>query len=260
MPKLYEHAYRRRRSFSLRVKVYLITGALFVAFVVAAGFVLRASIFRIKDVQVTGLRDETKEAFLERVRPLIIDTAFRRFLGSTHYLVWPDAIELHDPRITRVEVKKEFFHKKISILVTPREPFGIWCFGDETGCAWVDSGGVVIEKAPMPEGVLIPVVYDSLNAMPTAGGRVLEGPLFGAMTKMIKTFMELKIPVKRYVLNRVTEEFHAITPSTVVKISLRLTDSESAVEAFRAILEKEPLSAFEYIDLTVEKRVFVKRK
>ncbi len=260
MQKSYIEPARRRRAFKFRVKVYLITGAVVCVLAIAAGFIIHASIFQIKKVEVVGLQGESQEAFLARIRPMLTRSMLGRVLSTTNYFVWPRTLTLNDPHIAQVEVRKSFFRREVTITVTPRASFGIWCFAVESACVWIDNAGTVLEKAPVPEGVLIPVVYDSAPTPLPSGEHVLPSEMFMTVVNTLKALHDLKIPVKHYELNRISEELHALTPTTVIKISLRLTDSRTAIDALQTLLQKEPLSKFEYIDLTVEKRIFVKRK
>lgn len=225
--------------------------------------VVKAPFFTIQGVDVVGVEEAAlREKVLAVAEESIAADAWGRFLGSRHYLAWPHILAVDDPQIALAEIDKQLFERRIQIIVTRRAPYAIWCFdGSEMACVWVDEEGIVLRDAPEPNGSLILSFYDLREASPRYGIHVIEPELFSRIRQFGEALKSLSLSVERMVLDTFREELRVETSGgSYILFSLLTEIPAEAVRVLGTFLERNSFERIEYIDLTVENKIYVKRK
>ena len=108
--------------------------ALYGIFFVTQWVIIRSPMFRVDQVVVQGnsaVASADVVALAEASAPANSDV-FRAALTFKNMLLWPGAIPEKElqmiPQLASANISKDFFSHTITITVTERTPFGIWCF------------------------------------------------------------------------------------------------------------------------------------
>lgn len=255
-----EHQERRRRHG--RLKWY---GLAFLLLALASGtavLFVRAPLFQIRNFTVSGAPASlSREDLVALVTASLADDRRFAFLGAGHYFAWPATITFASGDIRSVRVEKRPLARAVHLAVTVRESFGIWCFAGGA-CVWVDAEeGIVMREAPEPDGTLVPSFRDPREAPPLKGTPVLPSRQFANVRQFVSELQAHDLGFTAFSIDAVREELQAELPGGArVLFSLRDRAPDEAIAALRALAAREPLTRYEYVDLTVEGRVYVKRK
>ncbi len=96
--------------------------------------VLRSPVFRVDHVVVQGNSavSSADVIALAKASALPGHDVFRAALTFDNMLLWPASIPQNQlqliPQLASANISKDFFSHTITITVTERSPFGIWCF------------------------------------------------------------------------------------------------------------------------------------
>lgn len=260
----YLEEHRRRRSLKKRLKWY-VRGFLLCAVVISGAVIFfKAPIFAITSLEVKGITDpEARAALLNDIRTRVGEDIHLPFLALDHYFAWPDALSYSSSEIKNITIEKQFLAHRIVITAHPREPFGIWCFGNGEGmCVWVDKeDGVVMEQAAKPSGTLVITLYDNRETAPEQGDRVIAPEYLGRITNLISAIKKEGIGFSHFRVDTVNEEMvMERTSGTLIRFNLREGGNAAPAAALAALAKQSSLDAFASVDLTVENRVYVVRR
>lgn len=270
---------RMRRERRKRIAWYLL---LFGAITLIGGGLYgfkAASFLQIKELTVQAPEGETDEAFLARVESLVLQGRIASFLGPEHYFAWPQTLAYADPLVERLEIKKNLLARTVAVNAIPRTPFGVWCYpqtnADETltgaeteglresaACYWIDAReGILMRKAPVPDGSLIIKIEDLRDAPSRLGDPVLRPALFQNLKAIVESVRSLPLAIAAVTVDHVLEELHLKTfPGAEIRFNLRNAPGQETFASLKAILKEINLEKTEYIDMTVEKKVYVKNR
>lgn len=239
----------KRRRFILRVKLYgAVSGVILLLIGLTA--LLRSSFFQVKNIEVSGLKSLAKEEFISNIKTASQNEFLAAILGSDNYLLWFNKVQYNHPAIVNMTVKRDFWNRKLVFDVEEREPYGIWCF--ET-CYWFDEKGVLFKEAPQTEGTLVYKIIDSgvkANAEPFK---------FENVMKILGILKERQIPVRNIKIDEKLQELSLQTYEGAAMIfSLRFDPSATLLSALDTVVKKLGLNKINYLDLTVENRIYYK--
>ncbi len=257
----YQSAGLRRRKLARKVKWY-VGASIGLALVILAIYVVGFSgVFTIQKFEVIGVPAEQTERILEVLRPQVMAGRIGGLLGPDNYFSWNDSLVYTDVRSNRVSIDKKLFSRQVSIIVHPRQRYGVWCqlLPDTTSaCNWVDAAGVAFESAPMPDGQLITTLVEPASTTTIVlGAPVIKQEYFETIKRVTESLPVLRLPVSAIVVDRALEEVQLLTVSgTKVAFSLRFDPTISALPALKKLIESPGITGMRTIDFTVENRVF----
>lgn len=247
----------RQSSLRHRWKFYVILTGGALILILAIYVVVISEIFKV-NVQIFGLQRLTKQQFLISVAGEVFQNRLKGFLGLNNYFTWPSDLKLKEPLIAGISVDKQLFKKKILVIVEERQPFGIWCVNNPERCFWFDKEGVIFEPAPISEGYLI-LRIDSDSEQPLILGEAAVKPEFyHAIYDVLGFFSDSGLGVESYLLKNQLQEFHIqLKNGPGIRFGYRF-NSKGALDALNNFMQKEDWRKSDYIDLTVENRVYIK--
>jgi hypothetical protein len=256
---------QKRRWLGFRLKLYAFA-AIAALFGIGAFYALRESDrFYISDVRVIGVTDEAARE-LRGIAELSAHTSFiGKLFGPMNFFAWPNNLVVSDPAYASVEITKSFFKRSVVITAKPRTRSGIWCVPQEAEaelCWWFDDrDGVVLGRAPGSVGQLIVRVHETEPHSIAVGEPVLREPIFSRFTAITDALRAAEIAVREFFLSQAAFELTAVTHAgTRIVFSLRFDATTASIPALRQFLAKTPLKMLQYIDLTVERKMYVKRR
>ncbi len=273
---------RRKYWFRLRLVSYAIF--LFIgAAAIGAVYVARETpVFWLTRVDVLGIPQSERSAFIGALEPFIYKNASARFLGIDNFLAWPNELPVLGPDMSGIEVQKDFLERSVTLHVSRRERFGIWCFqfseantiaGEpeiaaiDSECFWTDEDdGILFEEAPLAAGQLFITVFENTDvststpsARPALGGAVLDSIRFGRLKRVLEVSSGLGLTGDRVEFNREGDSVSFKThEGPVLKYSLRFDFDESSVNALKELFSKKAPEAIRYADLTVKNKIYVR--
>jgi hypothetical protein len=131
----YISEHRKRRE-KVRRYVFL-TLAVFVLYFLFLGgtwLIVRSPLFRLQHITVTGNNIVASQDIITllQANPSGRHNFFDSVLGWSNMLVWPHDLSLNQtdliPQLASVSINKDYFSRSITVTVTERAPFGVWCF------------------------------------------------------------------------------------------------------------------------------------
>jgi hypothetical protein len=273
---------RKKRRLKLKIKLYSVLLA-FGLLVIGVAYVIRESpIFQVKEVRILGLGDDEKKSLLQTIQNKFLSEKLKIILGYNNYLVWPKEIALANVEYASVGVNKKFFARSIEINVKKRERMGIWCYSQtrnnaeektfesdsqiletdsrEQSCFWFDEfEGMLIEKAPETKGQIIYNVSEKIDGFRELGDNVMPLNLFQNFKKILDVAISLNLALADMRYETELEEITLFTVSGAQLIfNLRIDPEININDALEKILSERDLKKINYIDMTVENKIYIK--
>lgn len=236
-------AQRARYHRRLRIKIYLYTGFILLLVILAFSAVVHWSFFKIKKFEVSG------PVKLEEIKYKVLQNRLSQFLGINNFLSWPS-------KIGDIQIKKDFFGGTLAVVGSSPERFAIWCAQE---CYWVNRSGIAVEPAPDTEGASISKINDSRELTPSEGKPVIKENLFANIAKIIDGINSLSLRVKDFDFNERLQELTANGAAGEQLIfSIRFAPSPKAFAYLNDSISSGQLKDAEYLDFTVENRIYLK--
>lgn len=138
------------------------------------------------------------------------------------------------------------------------EKFAIWC---GPSCYWISQDGIVIEPAPDTEGSAIIKILDVRESALVPNAPVLEERFLANAMKILLRAGQLPVRLYEYRFDGRLQELAAIGANGEKFIfSVRFEATEKLFASLAEVISKNNLKNFEYIDLTVENRIYLKQR
>jgi hypothetical protein len=276
---------RRRRRAYLFTALGLVV--LYGLFFVAQWLILRSPVFRVDHVVVQGASAiaSADVITLAEASALPGHNFFRATLTFGNMLLWPDAIPQKElemiPQLASANISKDFFSHTVTITVTERTPFGIWCFSAPPGaaaapggastatstaatdanapCYWFDDTGTIFEKAGDTQGDLVLVVYDSAQSPRGLNQKVLSDEFLPNFISIINVLKESGLSVQAIELNDLSlEEVDVLTANgPELYFSLQFPADEY-LPVIQKLMAQSNFDDLQYVDCRTENRLFYK--
>lgn len=211
-------------------------------------FISNFSLFQIKTIEVNGLNIFPKEVFLSNIKPFVLRNYVTGLLGFNNIWAWPNELPYSHDSLAKIQFKKYFWERKIIFNIEERERYGIWCFISQETCEWFDRDGIFFGDAPTTEGYL---VYQIIGDKPNSG---IENIL-----KILEILDNKNITVKKINFNKKLQELEVETlEKAKIIFSTRFNPAATFISAYESIVKKIGLNSINYLDLTVENRIYYK--
>jgi hypothetical protein len=238
-------------------------------------FMLDFSLFKFSEVAVEIPALQDQEDFLNKLEPIVVgNSPLKKILGFKHFFVWPKEIPgvlLGMAEIGNLEIKKDYFNRKLTIKVPTRETAGIWCTGDEalslpsesgevliddTSCWLFDENGLILKETFKTSGNLIRVIHDTTGRKLALGTPILPERFIANFFSILDLISFLKLDYEKIrVENIEREELILETSSADIYFSLR-QDALNYLEPLKKIINSTEFNKIQYIDLRVQNRIF----
>jgi hypothetical protein len=194
-------------------------------------------------------------------------------------LLWPANIPQGElqliPQLATANISKDFFSHAITITVTERAPFGIWCFSAPPGvvstssttaimdantpCYWFDNTGTIFERAGETQGDLVYMVYDRAQQPRGLNQKVLSDEFLQNFISIMNVLKESGLGVQAIELNDLSLEEVDVQTANGPTIYFSL---QFPVDEYLPVIQKLMLQSnfgkLQYVDCRTENRLFYK--
>jgi|GEM_PF-773678 hypothetical protein len=291
-----------RKKKRKRIRAYFFTAigliVLYGIFFVVQWTIFHSPIFRVDNVVVQGnsaVASADVIALAESDATADHDV-FRAALTFKNMLLWPDAIPQKElqliPQLASASISKDFFSHTITITVTERSPFGIWCFSaapsgasaiapgavsisattstatassstaitnSNAPCYWFDNTGTIFEKAGETQGSLVYVVYDSAQKPRGLNQKVLSDEFLPSFISIINVLRSSGLGVRAIELNDLSlQEVDVLTANgPTIYFSLQFPADEY-LPVIQKLMLQPGFDKLSYIDCRTQNRLFYK--
>ncbi len=204
----------------------------------------------------------SQEDVLDELQAAVLQTAWARALGIHHFVAWPTQIESPNPLIAKIDIQKHYLNNRLEIKVQEQEYFAVWCrIGsiNGTNCFWLNENGITVAPAPDTEGALIYRVVEKNDNESVLGDEIINQREWPNIKNILIGLSDLPIKIKEFVYNSRLQELAAYgVASEKLIFSTRLNYGEKVFSYIKTAAEKGDLKRAEYLDLTVENRIYLK--
>lgn len=175
-------------------------------------------------------------------------------------LFWKPPVNEKDyPQLAKVDVKRDFLERKISVTLEERQKEIIWCLEKNQQCFWVDKTGFAFTQAPYTTGTLveIKVIRDYSDRTIKVGENAVDPKHFQNLKAALDLLVELNLPVNELKVENVDYR-EAIAdlvsgPDMYFSFLFNPGFARDVVEKLRTSGEWNSLR---YVDLRVENRAY----
>ncbi len=279
---------RRKRRRRIRAYLFIALGliVLYAIFFIVQWFIFHSPVFRVDSVVVQGNSaiPSADVVALAEAAAAPRDHLFAASLTFGNMVLWPDVIPQKDlamiPQLATAIVSKDYFSHTVTITVTERSPFGIWCFSAQpagagaiatgtftTGvigtpsalCYWFDNAGTIFEKAGETQGDLVFVVYDRAQAPRGLDQKVLSDEFLANFISIMDVLKESGLAIRSIELNDLSlEEVNVLTANgPMIYFSLQFPADEY-LPVIRKLMLTATFDKLQYIDCRTQNRLFYK--
>ena len=235
----------------------------YLAGVALGALILKTGIFRAKEINIVG----NKSVATEDIRQALQSQVFRGnylyyLLGFNNLLIWPSHIDNPDkflPQIKSLDVDKSYWSKSVTVRVTERQPYGIWCVSTGGACFWFDDSGKIFKKGPLSQGNLIKTVTDLSGRPLGLNGYVLPEEYFPNLRSIFEALDKSGLGAESVELKDLALEEVAVKTAgnPAIYFSLRFpADWTTAV--LNDLINKGSFSKLKYVDLRIKNRAYYK--
>jgi len=202
-------------------------------------------VFRIQAVEVKGAILTPEESF--------------KNTSSQNILFWRPPALNELPQVVRLEVKKDFFRRKITVELKEREKIIIWCLEQKSECFWADENGLIFAHSPYPVGslTLVKVVRDYSDRELEVGDPVLAESLFKNLDLTFDLLAGLNLPITEVRLDDLKYKEVTVLVDSGPKIYFNLMlDPGFGKSPIESLKNSADWPRIRYIDLRVENRAY----
>ncbi|MFZ5559480.1 MAG: cell division protein FtsQ/DivIB [Patescibacteria group bacterium] len=245
--------YRKRKRKIIRGILILIC-SLFLILILAYIF-LFSSIFRIKEIQISGNKDTKTEEIKNNLN-------YKNIFLATGSKIKNDLLKKF-PQISELEVEKNLIKREIKIIIKEREEFGIVCQENTKNCFYIDKLGFIFKEAPQTSGSLVILIKDYSSRDYKIGEKIFEENITNFIGETREFLIsEINLQVLEFDnLSFPPDDLKVITNESWYILFNLQKQAQDQLSALKAVLEekiKEARKDLEYVDLRIENRVYYK--
>ena len=216
-----------------------------------------SSVFKIRSISVENNKFFSQADIIEMMKPIVLTEKFGSLAGFDNLLSWPGGkITLPNLAITNINIDKSWFQRTIKIEVNEKQRFAIWCTDAGKSCYWMDKQGIIFSGAPLTEGSLVSVIFDSRMDGLVLGSSVEDDRFVGNLISVLNNLNSLDLQIDKINFDN---ELQELTVSTIngptIKFGLRFDSAKNI-----PLIKKLNYKNLKYIDLTVENRIYIPSK
>jgi len=254
--------YRKRKKKKIRGLIFII--CLF--FLILAGIFFVLFRFKIKTLEISGNR----EVSAEEVRSVL---NYKNIFSATEDKIKNDLFKKF-PQILELEVSRDMAKRGIEIKIKEREEFGIICRAekikqenieiDQTqNCFYIDKNGVIFKDAPQTSGSLVILIKDYSNRDYKLGEKIFEEKIMNFILET-KDFLSSEVDLKIVDFNILSfppDDLKVVIDEGWYILFNLQKEAGDQLSALKAVLDekiKDKRNELDYIDLTIENRVYYK--
>jgi len=288
-------AERRHKQKKRRGYFWSVVGFLAVYFV-ALGifyFIVLSPAFQVKKITIDGASAVPTSTIMNLLQASVIranDSPFgknsgsKAMLGFNNMLIWPDALSASAvatiPQLAGVTISKDYFFHTITVTVTERAPFAVWCATphSESGsentvgqagsndpdaneqCYWFDNQGIAFAPTLDTQGNAIMIVHDyAPTSALTLGGAVLSPEFMPNLISIINALKASNLDIQEIALNDFSLQQIDVTTvnGPAIYFSLRFSANED-LSILQSLIAAPNFDRLQYIDFTVQNRAYYK--
>lgn len=286
---------RKKKRKRIRAYFFITLGLAVVygIFFFAQWILFHSPIFRVDKVIVQGNSavGSAEIIALAESDALSKNNTFRAALTFQNMLLWPDTISQTElqliPELASASISKDFFSHTITITVTERSPFGIWCFSPPPGgvaasaaaqivttsttattpaavnasapCFWFDNTGTIFEKAGETQGSLVYVVYDSAQSPRGLNQKVLSNEFLPNFISIMNVLRGSGLGVQAIELNNLSLQEVDVLTANGPKIYFSLQfPADEYLSIIQKLMLQPGFDKLQYIDCRTQNRLFYK--
>jgi len=296
-----------RKKKRKRVRAYLFTAVslliLYAIFFSGQWLIFHSPVFRVDGVVVQGNGSIASSSIVSLAEASALPThsILRGALTFGNMLLWPAAIPKSEleliPQLASASIAKDYFSHTITITVTERAPFGIWCFSAPPNgeiaptatsaaaissaaasssstasssvlapaananapCYWFDNTGTIFEKAGETQGNLVYIIYDSSQSPHGLNQNVLSDEFLPNFISIMNVLKESSLAVRAIELNNLAlEEVDVLTANgPTIYFSLQFPADEY-LSVIQKLMLQPNFNSLQYIDCRTQNRLFYK--
>lgn len=219
-----------------------------------AYWIFFSEFWKVQSINIQGHERMTEERLLFLVH---------RAVTTESFILWPnESINIkNEPIIARIGIKKDWWHRSIMLTVFERGSSGVWC-NNRNECFWFDKEGILIEKAPRPEGGFVIVFENAQSSTYSLGKIFIEPKFFKVLLIIMNSWIMDDFIFESFIIDREKQEVRAkTTRGLLFYISLR-SNPTHAIAALQKLKEEGKISFdnLEYIDLRIENKIYYRQK
>lgn len=270
---------RRRRQKKRKKYFWAIAGFLAVYFIAFGIFylIVRSPAFQAEKITVEGNSAVSTPEIMDLLHSSIIRTGasidkpnsgLAAMLGFNSLFIWPRALPSSTvatiPQLAGVTIAKNYFLHTITVTVTERQPFAVWCVMPDDDCYWFDNTGIAFERTLDTEGGAIDVIHDyssstADNATIAIGEPVLAPEFMPNLISILKALQQSGVGVSDISLQNISLQQINVTTTEgpMLYFSLRFP-ADSDMPVLQSLIEKPGFDNLQYIDFTVQNRAYYK--
>jgi cell division septal protein FtsQ len=188
---------------------------------------------------------------------------FPAVFGFNNMLTWPDQVVSSDlkviPQLESLSISKDYFTHTITINVSERIPFGIWCFSLNSECYWFDNTGIMFERSLDTQGDIIFDVQDHSQTPKGLNQAILPDEFVPNFISIMNVLRQTGLGVQEIDLNDLAlEQVDALTTNgPSLYFSLRFS-ADDYLEYIQKLMLEPSFNKIQYIDCTTQDRIYYK--
>jgi hypothetical protein len=258
---------RKRKRRQRRKYLYIALGIIALCFVLFAvqWFIFHSPFFRVDKVVVEGNNSVSSADIISLVQASVLSNhpIFPAIFGFNNMLLWPDTVSPNElniiPQLEDLSISKDYFSHTVTVDVSERIPFGIWCFTSTSDCYWFDNTGTIFERAVTTQGNVIFVVQDHSQAERGLNQKVLPDEFTDNFISILDLLRRSDLNVKEIDLNDLSlEEVDVVTTNgPTIYFSLRFP-ADDYLGVIQKLMTQSNFDTLQYIDCRTEDRVYYK--
>jgi hypothetical protein len=264
-----------RKKKRKRMRAYFFTAAalvvLYVLFFITQWFIFHSPVFRVDNVVVAGNSSVASADVIALVEAGAAPRAgfFRAAATFNNMLLWPEVVPQKElaliPQLASAEISKDYFSHTVTITVTERSPFGIWCFSASPAaatnpsgpCYWFDNTGTIFKEAGETQGSLVFVVYDKSQPPRGLNQKVLPDQFLQNFISIMNVLKGTRLGIREVELNDLSlQEVDVLTANgPAIYFSLQFPADEY-LPVIQNLMAQPSFAKLQYIDCRTQNRMF----
>jgi len=251
--------YYRGRKKRIRYKLWL--GVSLVCILVVGGlyFFYQSPLFSFKTITVVDSRGADHSELLGLMRDYVESKWWSHFLPANHMLAWLFIKKLPLPIFESVDVVKKYSESSLSFVITEYQRVGLWCFQKAQECFWFNRDGLLFQEAPVSEGALFLKIQD-VERDPSDQIKI-DPQLITSIESINEIFTGAQKGVDSitYLYSKRELQMKLVAGQEFI-IGVKKIPPATFYTYLKNFLATTNLDSIDYVDFSVENRIFVKKK